>query len=96
MNPFTITGLDTAPDFQQPGTTSPALQQDTRQRGQFWTFLGDFLQGATQPQIPRDIVDTNPPVQPQNNFGQIAGYATLGVVTLGSVALLIYLIGQNK
>lgn len=95
MNGITITGLDTAIDLQDPTTTSPALQQDTRQRGRFWSALGDFLLGATQPRIPGQIVDTAPPPQPQNNVGQIAGYATLGVITLGSVALLIYLIGKK-
>jgi len=70
-------------------------QQEPKQKGRFWQALGEFWQAASQPQIPRDIVDTTPPQQPQNNAAQVATYAGLGVLTLGGIALLIYLI-KNK
>lgn len=86
---FTITGQDSALDFQQPGTTSAAMQLAT---GSPW---GAILSGARNFFTPKplniqpQIVDTQSEGTPP---ATVAAYAIMVLLILGAGAGIFYLL----
>lgn len=88
-NRFQITGLDTALDFQQPGTTSAALTAAT---GSPWAAALQGIGSFFKPKplnIQPTVIDTTDEGTPP---ATVAAYAIMILLVIGAGAGIFYLI----